>query len=673
MTRFLSHSLTHLLVAALVAIAAVDAHAADATITYPLPSTDATGISAVVGPGIAGCLTGCASLNVPPIAAVAAGRQGLLQFAAPAGSLVVGGTVQVRYRTKQAGVTVRLRQRFGTRWVDGTRLRSITARTGTMAISPGVSSVAVALATDTSIKARAISSAAENVVTVDSVSLIVRDLTAPSVAWTTGALSDDGWRRGVVCAAAAGQDVGLGVDRLELAVGAVVSAASAPAGTRLQPRPLAFGAQLCIDTTLLTDGAYGTSLSAVDTGATGNRSATVSGLMRIDNTAPAVRLVPVSDREERRPELELAVDERTSGITTLTMTVDGEAVPLLLTGTTAVGKTPRSLGDGPHRVAWEAVDAAGNSTSGSEVIAIADATSPTITDLTPVGVTTGQAAISATVADRSAGVAPDGIRLAVDGVDVTGLLDLVGDAVRYAPTVAWSPGAHAVRLTATDRSGNRSIQTWSFSVPSPPAPPLPPSPTDGGTTAQEPPAAAAPVSDGPAPAAPLVLKAPASVTATAAGLTLKIAATRGDEPAAGLKLDVRWRGGNQLTPAVVDASGTATITLRALRGGVLVITAGDATCSVRVNLAGAVILRAAHHRTRAGGALALTGRLLRLSAARVLIEARVGERWRLVTTVRVDDRGQFATPVRLPAAGRYTVRARAGETASAAVTLVASS
>jgi hypothetical protein len=86
--------------------------------------------------------------------------------------------------------------------------------------------------------------------------------------------------------------------------------------------------------------------------------------------------------------------------------------------------------------------------------------------------------VSAHATDNGAGLAADAWRLAIDGVDVTGAAEL-GSAgtIVFTPTRAWGEGEHAVRATVIDRSGNRTVRTWTFSLPvSPPPAPAPPLP-----------------------------------------------------------------------------------------------------------------------------------------------------------------------------------------------------
>lgn len=450
------------------------ARAGDAVIGYQLPSADTTGMTAQIAPGVAGCTGGCGSLKLAAGVAVPARRQGLLAFSAPAGTTIVNAVIRLRYRTKQPTVSAHVQSRIGGRWLDGQRLRSVGGTTTTVNAGRGATAVAVTLTADGAVPARVVRSDAENTVAVSSVQLTVRDLSAPTVAWTAGDPASGGWQRGTLCGAFTAHDTGLGVDHVEFAIGSVQGSTVAAGGTRLQPRPLDFDGGVCVDTTQVGDGAFGTTLTAVDGGASGNRSAPLTGLVRIDNTAPVVEYTAPTDPEARVPTAQLAVTDAASGLERVTATVDG----LPATVTKAAGimqvRPATPLADGTHRLAWEAVDVAGNVTAGAELFGVLDVTAPSIDGTEPLGLTTPTAAVVARASDAGSGLAADGWRLAIDGLDVTGAADLgVPGVIAYTPVRPWSEGEHAVRVTVVDASGNRAVRAWTFSIPVTPAPPTP--------------------------------------------------------------------------------------------------------------------------------------------------------------------------------------------------------
>ncbi len=642
------------------------ARGAEATITYPFPSIDSSGITATVAAGIAGCLVGCSTMQVTPGTALPARRQSVLQFAAPAGTTIQLATIRLRYRTKAVGVSVRVRSRINGRWFDGQRLRSTVGTTSTISAGRGATAVGVALMADTAVSAKAVRSAIENMVTIGSVALVVRDLTVPTVGWIGAQPEAAGWQRGTVCATAGAQDVGLGIDHIAYSIGSVVTTSTAPTGVRLQPRPLNFTDQLCVDTAQVGDGTYGTSLTAVDTSATGNRSSAVTGLISIDNTPPSVGFVPPPDTETRTPALVLNVEDRTSGVADVSLSLDGFPLSIKRVGSTVTATTVQPLSDGLHRVAWEAVDVAGNSTTGAETIAIADLTPPSIDQALPQGNATSMSAISARIVDTGAGVAADGVRLAVDGIDVTAMLELTAGIMHYQSLRPWTEGDHAVRVIATDRSGNRSVAEWAFNIPVAPAStPAPP----GDSTAPP-----APNGDQNLPtdsSATTVIDAPVRFITRGRSVPLFVEVSRDGLPAAGVRLQLHWNDKALIAQPIVDESGQAAIRVPQAVTGTLTISFRGISVEVSVQPAPAVRLTTRRMRVVAGGAVTLSGTLVGSDLRFVRIEAMVAGRWRFVTEVPVSRRGVFGTPVRLERAGAYLVRASAGRLRSHVLRLVA--
>jgi hypothetical protein len=446
------------------------ARAGDAVVTYQLPSSDTSGITAQVAPGVAGCVAGCGTLKLVAGAAVPPRRQGMLTFSAPAGTTIVGAAIRLRYRTKQQTVSAHLQSRIGGRWIDVQRLRSATGSTATVTTGRGASAVAVTLTADGAVPARAVRSEAENMVAVNSVQLTVRDVTPPSVAWTAGDPSTGEWQRGALCGGFSARDTGLGVAHVDFMVGNALARAVAVAGTRLQPSPIAFEGNVCVDTTQLVDGTYSTALAAVDAGTGGNRSVAVAGLVRVDNTAPMISYQAPTDLEARLPVAQMTVTDATSGVERFTATIDEFPAVISKLGGAMLVKPAAPLTDGMHRIAWEAVDAAGNQTTGGDIFGVADVTAPVIEDAQPQGTTSPTTAVTARAVDLGSGISPEGWRLAIDGVDVTGAADITpAGTLTYVAGRPWPEGEHTARVTAVDKSGNRAVRTWVFSIPVTPA------------------------------------------------------------------------------------------------------------------------------------------------------------------------------------------------------------
>ena len=533
--------------------------AADAVITYQLPSPDTSGITAQVAPGLAGCATGCGTLRLVPGAGVPARRQGMLSFGAPAGTTIVQAAIRLRYRTKHPAISAHLQSRIGGRWIDGQRLRSAGGTTATVAAGRGATAVAVTLTADSAVPARAVRSDAENLIAVSSVQLTVRDLTPPSVSWATGDPASGAWQRGTLCGSFSARDAGLGIDRVEYQIGGVQAVAEAGPGTRLQPRPLAFDGSVCVDTRQLGDGAYGTTLTGVDSLSTGNRSAAVPGLVRVDNTAPAVEYTAPADSESRLPTAQLTLSDAASGVDRVSVTIDGVPAVLTKVGGAMAVRPANPLNDGMHAMVWEVVDGAGNSTTGNASFGVADVTAPTIDDVAPLGPTSTAAPVVVRASDLGAGLATEGWRLAIDGLDVTGAADVsTPGAITYAPARPWAEGEHVVRATAVDRSGNRTVRSWSFSIPTLPQPAPAPTPLVapdpvGAATPEPAPAA---TQDQPARIAKATLSLRPSSRRVRAGAQLQLRGLLSGRTATHLRIEARvgrtWR---LVTRVEVNATG----------------------------------------------------------------------------------------------------------------------
>ena len=659
-----------------------DAHAANSTLTFGFPTSDTSGITVQTAPGIGGCVVGCALLRVASRVALPAKRQAVFQFSVPPGTTIVSGTANLRYRTKNPSISVHLRNRLSGRWVEGSRLRSAAATHKSVTFAGGGTGVAISLMADTPVGSRAIHSDAENTVAIDSVVLTVRDLSVPVVSWATGDPGTGLWQRGAICGGFAAQDSGLGIDHVDYGIGQAVATATAAPGTRMQPRPLSFTGTVCVDTTQLADGVYGSSLAAVDTSPDGNRSAALSGLVRVDNSVPSVTFVPPSDAEARQPQLQVQVSDHASGVDTVTLSLDGNPLAVKLNGDMAVATPPVPLVDGVHRVSWTVADVAGNSTQDSATFGVSDATPPTIDQVAPVGLTTTTTPIAAHIVDSGSGLAIEAIHLAVDGSDVTALVDVADGSILYRPAHPWAEGEHSVRLTVGDHSGNRTVRTWTFQLPVVPPPP-PPTPTPPPATTPGPADTPNGASGNPGTAASggdslvetlsaaVTLQGPTRVLVHGAKTVIHVNAHRGDLPAAGLRLSVTWLSGRHLADAVADDQGEAEIPISVAANDTLVVAAAGVEIKIAVTRGPSLSLATAQRSVRQGGLLQLHGVLRGSEAAQVRLEAKVGRGWRLVVNVPVGRHGSFSTPVRLPAVGTYVVRMRAGTLVSAPLRLVA--
>lgn len=652
------------------------ARAAEADLVFAFPTHDQEGVAASAQAGVHGCggglagactAAGAAALVLQPRRVIARGRQGMLQFAVPDGTMIIGGSVRLRLRTRAAGVVVRTLQRSGTRWSEQRRVRSTTAAVRVLPIAGGGNAFAVALSATAAINGRAIRTADENRVAIEEVVLRVRDLHAPGVQWLNGgAFEGEDWRSGTVCGSAAAEDHGLGVDRIELRVGSELAALHSEPLSRLRPRPTRLSGSLCLDTRSLADGTYGTSLVAVDGQGEGNRSDRITGLLRVDNAPPEVVVAMPDDPQDRQPVIRVQALDRASGVERIEVALDGEALEVRTDGAFYRAAAPARLTDGRHRISWSVADKAGNVTAGHEVLVIEDRSGPVIERLGPWGVTTADVGIQARIRDDGAGLQPDGVRIAVDERDLTVLADWDDDLLTLRPASGWDPGLHEVRIVAVDRSGNRTVATWSFEVPAPPPPPAPPAPNDpedpsGGADGD---ASGAPIADGVdgdlrTPTRGVWIEAPAVFAPVGGRGTLRLEVSRDGEPATGLRLRVRWQGGRTLPSSVVDDEGVAEVAVTATRDGILEIDGGGAAADVRVRVRARILWRTGERRTRAGGALILRGSSLPARPGRGSLEAYSAGRWQRVRPVTIGRDGRFSVRVVLPATGRYLVRLHA--------------
>lgn len=123
----------------------------------------------------------------------------------------------------------------------------------------------------------------------------------------------------------------------------------------------------------------------------------------------------------------------------------------------------RALREGRHQVRVRALDAAGNTDPTPAVRRWSvDVTGPAVRDVRPRGVVRDRTpTLRATVRDRRSRVLAAGLVLRVDGRTVgTVRYDRARGRLAWTPRRPLSPGRHAVRLTAYDAVGNRTVATW---------------------------------------------------------------------------------------------------------------------------------------------------------------------------------------------------------------------
>jgi len=95
-----------------------------------------------------------------------------------------------------------------------------------------------------------------------------------------------------------------------------------------------------------------------------------------------------------------------------------------------------------------------------------DTTSPTISNISPLSgasTTSTSPTISVSYADTISGIDVSRIKLTLDGNNVTASSAVTSSGINYIPSVLIS-GTHSVTVTVSDKKGNQTNRSWSFSV-----------------------------------------------------------------------------------------------------------------------------------------------------------------------------------------------------------------
>lgn len=177
---------------------------------------------------------------------------------------------------------------------------------------------------------------------------------------------------------------------------------------------------------------------------------------------------------EKRPTIRatLADPDGDLDLSTVSLLLDGAAVPATVAANLVTFVPGTDLADGPHTAELTVADLAGNGAFAAWAFTV-DTVAPTIGDLTPAeGATaTGSSPIRASITDSLSGVAS--VTMTVDGAPVSSTLSN-GNAT-HTPSSPLAAGRHTATLTATDKAGNTKTKSWSFATESSGAPgPVPP-------------------------------------------------------------------------------------------------------------------------------------------------------------------------------------------------------
>ena len=129
-------------------------------------------------------------------------------------------------------------------------------------------------------------------------------------------------------------------------------------------------------------------------------------------------------------------------------------------------QTYRGLADGEHEVRVRAVSSGGADATPATASWTVDRTGPRVRKVTPTGTTRDRTPkVSAIVTDRLSSVRAGDLKLYVGGERVRGVrYDAREDRMTWTPKRALASGRYAVRLVAEDTLGNRTVETWRFTI-----------------------------------------------------------------------------------------------------------------------------------------------------------------------------------------------------------------
>ena len=93
-----------------------------------------------------------------------------------------------------------------------------------------------------------------------------------------------------------------------------------------------------------------------------------------------------------------------------------------------------------------------------------DALPPVIANTSPQETTSATPNITADLSDEGSGIDIASLHLRLNGRDVTGSAQVTADHIAYTPMSALSAGEQTVELEVSDHAGNKTMQTWRFTV-----------------------------------------------------------------------------------------------------------------------------------------------------------------------------------------------------------------
>ncbi|MBI4575493.1 MAG: Ig-like domain repeat protein, partial [Planctomycetes bacterium] len=224
---------------------------------------------------------------------------------------------------------------------------------------------------------------------------------------------------------------------------------------------------------VLSDGAHQWSASARDAA---GHEASAFARFTVDSIAPGLTILSPQEGgllATATPTIELGFDGGTSGLDTgsLRLRVDGidRTAVLALTATGAAGSLPTSgaLAEGAHTLEATIRDGAGNeahATAGFVVDTLAPAVS--ITPASGAVVNLSRPSILALLSDPGGGtgIEAPSVLVLLDGVDATVAATVSETAASLTPGVDLLDGVHTVSVEVSDRAGNRTLASATFTV-----------------------------------------------------------------------------------------------------------------------------------------------------------------------------------------------------------------
>jgi len=199
-----------------------------------------------------------------------------------------------------------------------------------------------------------------------------------------------------------------------------------------------------------------------------------------DLTGPAItQLKPAegSTVYSSTPVISAMITDDQSGVepSSIEMHVDDQLVrPQYDVATKQLTYSPQSpLADGNHHVTIQAQDKAGNDAAPKAdftftVYTGPDLDAPVIKPISPMNgivTRTPQPRIAVKLDDAYTGIDFDATKLEIDGVDVAYRTHQESGTIYYTPPVKYEPKSqHSVKVTTSDRSGNRAEMSWSFTA-----------------------------------------------------------------------------------------------------------------------------------------------------------------------------------------------------------------